>query len=452
MEYKMTESKTPSTTSKVSEPTSKVSSTSQTTETSSADKHDTTPKNSKTIGAKPTGSVPKNAKSVPSTDAPSKLSKLAVVAIILALTVPAGHFYWQQLQHQQLKQSLQLSLEQTLSEKITKENNDTLNRYNTEIQQALTNQEQAFVKKIQQVTAQIQQSSQSKIAELTASVEHLEQGIKQRQPSDWLLHEAEYLIRISARTLWLEHDTRAAIGLLKDADARLTELNDPAYLPVRETIQQDINALSLMPTLETDDVIITLMALNKEVSKLPLAMVDLGPEEAQADINLSDDINDWQANLAKTWQKFLNDFIRVRQRTGTVEALISPDQQENLKHNLSLKVQLAIWSATERKGELYSQSLADIQQWLNEFFDMENNANQLFYNTIAALQSKQVTYDYPSELSSLTAIRTTLRNQQSKQQQPSNVEIKAPEKIATPPTESESNEPVTQAPKSEGNI
>lgn len=449
----MTESKTPLTAKEVSEPTAKVSSTDKTTVKSPADKH----VGSKTQDSKPSSSLPpssnvvgnksKNTNAEADNTSPNKISKLAIVAIIIAIAAPAGHYYWQELQSQQLKQTL----EQKLTQKITTENSVTLNRYKTEMQQALGNQEQVFVKKLQQITTQIQQSSQNKITELEANVNHLEQSIKQRQPSDWLVHEAEYLIRISARTLWLEHDTRAAIGLLKDADARLTELNDPAFLPVRETIHQDINALAIMPTLETDDVIVTLMAMNKQVTELPLAIVDVGQSEQQADINLSDNINDWQSNLAKTWQKFLNDFIRVRQRSGTVEALISPNQQDNLKQNLSLKIQLALWAATERKGELYQKSLENIQQWLNEFFDMENSVNQLFYNTVTSLQSKKITYDYPSELGSLTAIRTTLRNQENKLIQPNQEQTKIVEEKSTSINTNEPAEQKSSAEKSEKN-
>jgi uroporphyrin-3 C-methyltransferase len=261
----------------------------------------------------------------------------------------------------------------------------------------------------------IENTSQAKIAELDENVKHLEQQIKQRQPSDWLLHEAEYLIRISARTLWLEHDTGAAIGLLKDADARLSELNDPTFLPVRETIHQDINALEVMPSLETDEVVLTLMALNKQVTQLPLSIIDLDAKKEQGpDLSLSDDINDWQTNLAKTWQKFLNDFIRVRQRSGSIEPLMSPEQQENLAQNLSLKIQLAIWAASERNGVIYQKALVDIQQWLNEFFDMKTNINQQFDKTLASLQEKQVNYNYPSELVSLSAIKLALINQTPK--------------------------------------
>jgi len=392
----MTESKTPLTSEKMSEPTTKVSSGKD---------------------AKKKNETQKISPSSP----PNKISKLAIFAVLIAIAAPSAHYYWQQLQNQQLSQ--------TLTSKISEKNSSTLGHYKTQLEQALKSQEQLLTKQLQQVEIKIQNASQSKIIELDATVKGLEQRIKQRQPSDWLLHEAEYLIRIAARTLWLEHDTNAAIGLLKDADARLTELNDPAFLPVRETIHQDIKSLEVMPKLETDEVVLALMAMNKQVSQLPLAIVDLEKEgEKEANLDLSDDINDWQTNLAKTWQKFLNDFIRVRQRSGSIEPLMSPQQQENLKQNLSLKIQLSLWAASERKGDIYQKTLVDIQQWLNDFFDMESSINQHFAKTLTDLQQKQVNYDYPSELASLTSIRTTLRNQQ--------VEPLLPAKIKEQETES----------------
>jgi len=401
----MTESKTPLSSEETSESDAKVSS------------------NKSTIKA----STPKKS-DIKKTPSSNKISKLAMLAVLIAVAAPAGHYYWQQLQNQ--------TITQTLTNKISEENRITLTNYQTQMQQALTEQQQRFDQQLQQVVTKINKTSQTKIAELDTSVAQLEQSIKQRQPSDWLLHEAEYLIRIAARTLWLEHDTGAAIGLLKDADARLIQLNDPKFLPVREVIHQDIKSLELLPKLQTDEIVLTLMAMSKQINQLPLAIEDLGNGNAKKEsLELSNDINDWQTNLAKTWQKFLDDFIRVRQRAGTVEPLMSPDQQAHLKQNLSLKIQLALWAASERKGDIYQKSLEDIQQWLNEFFDMKNVANQHFVKTLHDLTLKQVNYDYPSELAALTAIRATLRDQLIEPpvsiiKQTDKVEIKPENKLA----------------------
>jgi len=331
------------------------------------------------------------------------ISKLAIFALVVAILGTSGLFFWQQQQSQ------------VLSQQIQQQNKLQLQQHQQQNEQALLQQKNILKKQFNDVINQINNTSKindlknQQIVTLNQAVQQLKASVQQRQPSDWLLHETEYLIRIAARTLWLEHDTKAAIGLLKDADSRLAELNDPTYLPVRELIHQDIKSLELMPKLKTDEIVLALMAMNKQVSILPLALVNLGEDESiDKRIELSADINDWQSNLEKTWQKFLNDFIRVRQRSGVIEPLISAEEQQHLKQNLSLKIQLALWAATERKTEIYQKTLADIQQWFNEFFDMEHPYNQQFVKALSTLQQQRVNVNHPSELSSLVAIRAIL--------------------------------------------
>ena len=331
----------------------------------------------------------------------SKVSKLAIVAIVIALGSTAVHYFWQQQQSQLLTAQL--------SNKIESKSNASSNQYQSQMQQALNTQQRTFSSQLQLISDQLNDTSTAKIVELKEMVEELERKVKQRQPSDWLLHEAEYLVRVAARTLLLEHDTTAAIGLLKNADARLADLNDPTFLPARKLVHEDIKSLELMPVLQTDEVVLTLMAMNNQIAMLPLAMVEVGVDE-NINQELSDDINDWQANLTKTWQTFLNDFIRVRQRTGMVEPLVTPQQQQNLKQNIKLKIQLALWAASERKTDIYQKSLADIKLWFTEFFDVEEAKNKRFLAALTDLQTQRVSFDYPSELKSLMAIRTAINN------------------------------------------
>ena len=331
----------------------------------------------------------------------SKVSKLAIVAIVIALGSTAVHYFWQQQQSQLLTAQL--------SNKIESKSNASSNQYQSQMQQALNTQQRTFSSQLQLISDQLNDTSTAKIVELKEMVEELERKVKQRQPSDWLLHEAEYLVGVAARTLLLEHDTTAAIGLLKNADARLADLNDPTFLPARKLVHEDIKSLELMPVLQTDEVVLTLMAMNNQIAMLPLAMVEVGVDE-NINQELSDDINDWQANLTKTWQTFLNDFIRVRQRTGMVEPLVTPQQQQNLKQNIKLKIQLALWAASERKTDIYQKSLADIKLWFTEFFDVEEAKNKRFLAALTDLQTQRVSFDYPSELKSLMAIRTAINN------------------------------------------
>ena len=67
-----------------------------------------------------------------------------------------------------------------------------------------------------------------------------------RRPSDWLLAEADYLVRIAGRKLWLEADERSALMMLKEADKRLADLADPSLLPIRQLLVEMKNTLFLV--------------------------------------------------------------------------------------------------------------------------------------------------------------------------------------------------------------
>jgi len=344
-------------------------------------------------------------------DKPSnKTATIALVIATVSIFASIGHYVWQQQQNNaqfltlnQQNQQNQQAIEQGQSElksNLTAEFNRQLQQQNR-----ATNQSQISAKKAHS-------DSDSQLQQLTAQLSQLEQKMSLRQPNDWLIHEAEYLVRVAARTMWLERDTKAAISLLRDADNRLKELNQPKFLPVLALINEDIESLALMPTLQNQEAILTLMALNKQVPTLMLAGVNLAEalDQPKEDLALSDNIGDWQDNLAKTWHQFLNDFITVRRRTGMVEPLMAPEQQQHLKQNLSLKIQLVQWAASEQKEEIYQQTLLDIQQWLNEFFDMSLLVNKRFYQSIEKLKQQTIHYNYPSDLRSLAAIKRLLQD------------------------------------------
>lgn len=328
-----------------------------------------------------------------------KLSKIAIVALIIALLAIISVtflYYW----HTQ---------QQALAEKnILQQTQQSLAKSEQQIKQLLAQQQTEFSQRLSSDIAKIKKDSQIKIIQLEKIVERLSQN----QPSDWLLHEAEYLIRIATRTMWLEHDTSAAINLLRDADLRLKELEDPEFLPLRQLIREDIAQLKLMPNIDSEDTILTLMAMNRQLENLPVKSERI-PKNfvTQVELDLSENITDWQENLDKTWQYFADSFIKVSERSGKTEALLSPQFQQNLRENLSLKLQLIQRAASEQKQNIYNQTLNDVQLWLEQYFDMTALENQKFLQSIQALKSEIVSYDYPSTLLSLKAIRKLLTEQ-----------------------------------------
>jgi len=72
-----------------------------------------------------------------------------------------------------------------------------------------------------------------------------------RRPSDWLLAEANYLVNMAGRKLFLENDIGTSMTLLAEADARLEDLGDPSLLPIRALIASDIQTLQQVNPVST---------------------------------------------------------------------------------------------------------------------------------------------------------------------------------------------------------
>jgi uroporphyrin-3 C-methyltransferase len=227
------------------------------------------------------------------------------------------------------------------------------------------------------------------------------------QSKDWYAQEAAYLIRVAVRSLWLEQDARTAIALLKDADAKLNDLKKPEYLPVRQAIRADIATLSAIPLPQTDEVLLSLMTLNRQVTDLPLAYVDreIPTQESR---ELSEDVADWKENLKKSWDQFVDDYFTLRPINAEVKPLLTPQYQQHLRQNLSLKLQQTQWAVTQQNEVLYRENLVDIAQWLKEYFDETAQININFATEIETLKTTNIQFVFDQQLTSIDAIKQLL--------------------------------------------
>ncbi|WP_426369530.1 uroporphyrinogen-III C-methyltransferase [Pseudocolwellia sp. HL-MZ7] len=351
----------------------------------------------------------------------SKISKLAVLSLLIALLAIVGVvllYFW----HVQQQNTIISQLQQVKSE-ATKGNQLAQQRMQEKLLRTLQDQEQKLAMQFSNSANNMKQETQDNIEQLNLMVEKFSQN----QPTDWLVHEAEYLVRVAARTLWLEKDTTAAIGLLQDADTRIAELNDPEILPIRQLIYQDIEALRLMPKLETEQVILSLMALGEQVQSLPLVALTVAKETENADrYTLSEDVSDWRENMAKTWDKLLQTFVVVHSRVGDLEPILPADQRQHLKENLSLKLQVAQWAASKGNHTLFVKSLNDAQLWLTQYFDLNDEKNKVFINSIESVKNKVIVVEDELKLVSLKAIRKALEDKKSTRPPAKPIENKAP--------------------------
>lgn len=243
-----------------------------------------------------------------------------------------------------------------------------------------------------------------KVQQQEKSIHSLQKAItdiKGRSSNDWLLAEADYLLKMAGRKLFLEHDVVSATSLLESADQRIASLNDPSLVSLRQAMAEDIRALQSLPLVDQEGLVIQLMDLQKQVDQLPLtsAIIPKALEE-KATQSISEDVNDWQENLTASLKRFSDSFITIRLRDGDVKPLLSPNQHFYLQENIKAKLETAIQAVGKENNTIYQASLATAQEWSKRFFDQNSSQVQLFEKQLATLAQKNIQVDYPVELSS----------------------------------------------------
>ncbi|MEI6898175.1 MAG: uroporphyrinogen-III C-methyltransferase [Psychromonas sp.] len=290
-------------------------------------------------------------------------------------------------------------------------------------QQQLTSLADKFVAQSSQQILQIRQTEQIK-STLEAQIEQTKIQLQQvnidnqivktdiqslqrsfsesnvRHPNDWILAEVEYLVALSARKIWLEQDINTAIALLVAADQRIVELNDASLSPLRGALLEDINALKALPHLDSDGIIIALTSLERRVDKLRSSSLLVPDIDESIDTDLSNDINEWERNLQKSWDLFITSFITVNKRDSKVEALLSPEKSWYLKENIRNSLAKAEFAIYRQQQDAYDLALVNILMLMKNYYDLKDNSTAFFYKSVQRLSQRNVSINYPSQLKS----------------------------------------------------
>ncbi|ABU69344.1 uroporphyrinogen-III C-methyltransferase [Vibrio campbellii] len=321
--------------------------------------------------------------------------KLGTVAIVLSLIFGGGLTYKmleQQSEYQTQIAHLQSQLEQAQSA----------------MKQELSQVKEETIEKATTVThkAEVVLGQQQKSIE---SLQLAVADVKGRRPNDWLLAEADYLVKLAGRKLFLEHDVESATQLMESADQRIAALNDPSLVGLRKAMANDITKLRVVPLVDRDGLVLRLTALQQQVDKLPLANALLPEAAAVEKQQVSEDIANWQDNLMTSLKDFSENFITFRTRDGNVIPLLSPQQHFYLKENIKAKLETAIKAVYQEQGEIYTTSLETADKWAMAFFNQDDNSVKEFNKTLSQLSKQDIQVEYPAKLESQNQLSDVIR-------------------------------------------
>jgi len=317
--------------------------------------------------------------------------------LLLAAIIGAGYWVWLQWQAQNQQQTDALSVQQTSMQQqqanLDKQQNNIaqaiasteLAKDNLEQQnQALQSSMQGLIEQLQLTDAQVQ-TNQRNLADVSG-----------RRPADWLLAEANYLVRMAGRKLWLEHDVKTAILMLQSADSRIEDLDDPSLLPLRAKLAEDLQALQQVKQVSTSSIALALGAMLKQVDSLPLAYFRK-PEGDGVDETVTESIDDWRSNLLRNWQEATSNFFSFKRVTTEIKPFMSEQQQWLAKEQLKFALMQAQIAVLQENIGLFQQSVQTALGLLSEFFDTQQNRVIQFTEGLITVQQTDLERTYPEQ-------------------------------------------------------
>ena len=316
---------------------------------------------------------------------------IAVVALLVSLAAIGGLGYGYTLFQQQKNFLIKLNNEKnSLAEQIAAANAQavSLQGQNQQLQTALSAQVSEAELALNEKIAQQLQAANQQAPELNRE-------------------EVKSLYRMAEFKALVQADYLGAAAMLARLDVLLESF--PGTQPAREALHQDIQALNAVQTVDVESIYLRLSGLIANLDKLPLNMVVL-PEEADK-VNqqaLSDNVDDWQANLKRSWDLLVDDFIKVRKRTAPIEPLLSQEEQSLIRHQLRFYMVQAQTALVKQQAVMFTAALQQAAEVLNNYFDVQASEVVYLSGQLSALQSQPLAFNPEFTFGSETAIKELL--------------------------------------------
>ena len=209
---------------------------------------------------------------------------------------------------------------------------------------------------------------------------------------DWLHAEAAYLLRLANQRLQLEGDVDGAAALLRTADARLVDADNPALTTVRREIASELAALDAVPQVDRTGLYLALNAQQERISGLRLSQ-EIEERAVTSSIE-QPPTGTFQRQLARFGEE-LKDLVVIRHHDEAMEALVTPEQESYLRQSLRLVLEQSQLALLNEEQELYEASIDKALELLNGYYDTSREEAQSVIARLQELQQAQVKPELP---------------------------------------------------------
>ncbi|EWH01480.1 uroporphyrinogen-III C-methyltransferase, partial [Halomonas sp. BC04] len=312
---------------------------------------------------------------------------LALV-LVLFLGIGAGLFAWKAWERMDSQQQRLAELEERAG---TAASADQFAELESRVESRLEAAEDESAEAVEAMRSEFA----SYRGEVDSALDQVLDELSREQETDereWLHAEAAYLLRLANQRLQLERDVEGAAALLRTADDRLNEADNPALLSVRRAIASELSVLESVPQVDRTGLYLALNAQQERLAQLPLSReleeipARSGMQEAPA--------GGWQAQLSRFGQE-LKDLVVIRHHDEALETLVTPEQESYLRQSARLVLEQAQLALLQEEQALYEASLDKALTLIGAYYDTERSEVQAVIERLEELKGETIRPELP---------------------------------------------------------
>jgi uroporphyrin-3 C-methyltransferase len=214
------------------------------------------------------------------------------------------------------------------------------------------------------------------------------------------LAEVEQMLLIAGQQLQLSGNVKAALIAMQQAESRLQR---PAFAALKKRIDQDIDKLRALPSVDVAAVNLHLDGVIGVVDSLPLAQdthIEVHEQTAPVDPAAST----WKRFWSEVWLE-VKHLVRIENTERREMPLLSPTQTFFLRENLKLRLLSARMALLTRDEVSFRRDLKTSQEWLKRYFDVKSSQNVQALGVLQKLATSNIVIELPNLNGSLEAVR-----------------------------------------------
>ena len=325
------------------------------------------------------------------------------IALVIILALALGLITWQGWQRLDSQQ-------QRLDELAQQAQNSASQQAVSELESRIEEGEAERSQALESTVSELRSELDSYRSDVNSTLDEVLTQLSQEQDTDerdWLHAEAAYLLRLANQRLQLEGDVEGAAALLRTADARLADADNPALTPVRREIANELAALDAVPQVDRTGIYLALNAQQERVAGLRLSQ-EIEERAVTSSIE-QPPTGTFQRQLARFGEE-LKDLVVIRQHDEALEALITPEQESYLRQSLRLILEQSQLALLKEEPELYEASIDKALELLNGYYDTERAETQSVIARLQELKQAEVKPELPDISASQQALASFIDN------------------------------------------